>query len=261
MRRTPNKLRFSSHELKNSVGKSNILLPIQTQRIANIPFPTFFASVSQYAVALSQIGTMLAYRFAMKTNLNNSASQIWRGLFGSLICAFLALTIYSQSHQEKPPENQTTAEFMNRVQQYVKLREQLDRKIQKPSGKSEPEQIKDYQAVLEEGLRTARAGAKQEDIFTPSMATHIRNIIKQEFKGKRLKKLRADVAKAQTKGVPLRVNYSYPEQKELYEMPPTLLLKLPTLPKQLRYRFVGENMLLVDTDALLIVDYVMDVIP
>ncbi len=209
----------------------------------------------------SRIGTILAYLFGMKTNLNNLASHFWGRFLYGLICSLLPLAIYAQPHQEKPQENEVTAEFTNRVQQYVKLREQLDSKMKKPSGKSEPEQIKAYQTALQEGLRNARAGAKQGDIFTPGMAAHIHNIIKQEFKGKRLKKLRSDVAKAHTQGVPLRINHPYPEQKELDEMPPTLLLKLPPLPQQLRYRFVGENMLLVDTEALLIIDYVMNVIP
>jgi hypothetical protein len=44
-------------------------------------------------------------------------------------------------------------------------------------------------------------------------------------------------------------------------MAPTLLLKLPQLPKQIRYRFVGRNMLLVDRENGLIIDYMTDAIP
>ena len=44
-------------------------------------------------------------------------------------------------------------------------------------------------------------------------------------------------------------------------MPPTLLLKLPQLPKQLRYRFVNRNLLLVDRENGLIVDYMTNAIP
>lgn len=209
---------------------------------------------------------MLAYQPVMKRNCNNSASHfrssfIWGGLLFCLTCGLLPLASYSQTIQKKPQDNQIVDEFNKRVQQYVKLRKQIDTKLTKPSGKSEPEQIKAYQTALEEGLRNARAEAKHEDLFTPVMAAHIRRVIKREFKGSRLRKLRKDVAEANTKGVALRINYPYPEQKELDEMPPTLLLKLPALPKQLRYRFVGENMLLVDSEALLIVDYMTNAIP
>jgi hypothetical protein len=73
--------------------------------------------------------------------------------------------------------------------------------------------------------------------------------------------LRETVLEADTKGVPLKVNYPYPETKEFVEMPPTLLLRLPQLPKQVRYRFVGRHMLLVDRENGLIVDYMLDALP
>ncbi|HVF57447.1 MAG TPA: hypothetical protein VM934_14935 [Pyrinomonadaceae bacterium] len=110
-------------------------------------------------------------------------------------------------------------------------------------------------------MRAARVNAKPGEIFTPDIAAHIRTTIKTQFKGKAMQELRETVLEADTKGVPLRVNYPYPETKELVEMPPTLLLKLPRLPKQLRYRFVGRNMLLVDRENSLIVDYMLDALP
>jgi hypothetical protein len=61
--------------------------------------------------------------------------------------------------------------------------------------------------------------------------------------------------------VPLRINYPYPDNKELVEMPPTLLLRLPQLPKQVRYRFVNRHMLLVDRENGLIIDYMLDALP
>lgn len=44
-------------------------------------------------------------------------------------------------------------------------------------------------------------------------------------------------------------------------MPPTLLLNLPQLPKQVRYRFVGRNLLLVGRENGLIVDYLTGALP
>lgn len=73
--------------------------------------------------------------------------------------------------------------------------------------------------------------------------------------------MRETVLEADTKGVPLRVNYTYPETKELVEMPPTLLMKLPLLPKQVRYRFVNRHLLLVDRENSLIIDYMLDALP
>jgi hypothetical protein len=44
-------------------------------------------------------------------------------------------------------------------------------------------------------------------------------------------------------------------------MSPTLLLALPQLPKQVRYRFVGTNLLIVDRENHLIVDYMTNPLP
>ena len=110
-------------------------------------------------------------------------------------------------------------------------------------------------------MRAARLNAKPGELFTPAIAKHIRATIKKEYRGRDRVELRATVLEADTKGIPLRVNYAYPENKELVEMPPTLLLKLPQLPKQLRYRFIGRNMALVDRENELIIDYMLDALP
>ena len=151
--------------------------------------------------------------------------------------------------------------FENRVKEYVKLRSKIKSKLPSLSKDSTPEQIESYRKTFEESLRAARARAKRGDIFVPVAAGYIRRTLKTEFKGKDRTELREIVFEAETKGVPLRVNYPYPEAAELTEMPPTLLLKLPQLPKEVRYRFVGRNMLLVDRDNNLIIDYMVEALP
>lgn len=151
------------------------------------------------------------------------------------------------------------AAFNERVKQYIKLRKKTE--VPKLSDKSKPEEIEAQMAALQASILIARADAKPGDIFTPDIAKLIRRAIRQEFKGERLRKLRETLREAETKGVPLRANVPYPETKELIEMPPTLLLKLPVLPKELHYRFVGGYLLLVDKEARLIVDVMPGAVP
>jgi hypothetical protein len=152
--------------------------------------------------------------------------------------------------------------FEKRAKQYVKLREGIEEKMPKLSKEAKPEEIEVHKKTLQEAVRTARSGAKHGDIFTPDAIAMIRGIIKEEFKGRDRVELRKTVlVEAEVKAVPLRVNYPYPETKEQLEMPPTLLLKLPQLPKQIRYRFVGRNMLLVDRENGLIIDFMTNAIP
>ncbi|MCA1849519.1 MAG: hypothetical protein LC672_00350, partial [Acidobacteria bacterium] len=119
--------------------------------------------------------------------------------------------------------------------------------------------IEAHKLRFQEAVRSARAGARQGDIFTPEAAEFIRAAIRDEFKGTD----RAELLKAvsETQGVPLRVNYPYPESRELVEMPPSLLLRLPQLPKQVKYRFVGQDLLLVDRENGLIIDYMTNALP
>lgn len=173
-----------------------------------------------------------------------------------ITCAISAITLAQD--QNKPIADA----FEKRVKDYVKLRENIEAKMPKLSKEAKPEQIETHKKQLQESVRAARTGAKQGDIFTPEAAALVRSIIKEEFKGKdRVELRKAVLVEAEVKSVPLRVNYPYPEVKEQLEMPPTLLLKLPQLPKQIRYRFVGHNMLLVDRENGLIIDYMANAIP
>jgi hypothetical protein len=158
-------------------------------------------------------------------------------------------------------DKQAIDAFEKRVKEYVALREGLEDKMPKLAARSTPEQIEAHKTAFEETVRTARPGAKVGDVFSPEIARHIRMTIRDEFKGKDRQELRKMVMEADTQGVPLRVNYPYPDDKELTEIPSTLLLKLPQLPKQVKYRFVNRHMLLVDRENGLIVDYMLDAIP
>lgn len=182
----------------------------------------------------------------------------------ALLTASASFSFGQQSSEESvvtQQDKQAIAAFEKSVRSYVALREGLEDKMPKLPEKSTPEQIHAHKVAFEESVRTARTSAKQGDVFTPAIIKYIRATISDEFKGKDREELRKMVLEADTKGVPLRVNYPYPDNKELLEMPPTLLLRLPQLPKQLRYRFVNRHMLLVDRENGLIVDYMLDALP
>lgn len=186
-----------------------------------------------------------------------------------LIVALLAVVTTGASSQQKstakpvPPEQekQLIAAFNRHVKDYLKQRKQVKSKLAPLPKDAKPEQIDTYQKSFVEGLRAMRAGTKQGYIFNPEFANYLRTIIKTELPPQDKAEVREVILEADTKGVPLKVNYPYPETKELTQMPPTLLLKLPQLPKELKYRYVGRHMLLVDTDNGLIVDYMLDALP
>lgn len=158
-------------------------------------------------------------------------------------------------------EKELVAAFNRHVKDYLKQRNRVKGKLPPLSKEATPEQITAYQKSFVEALRGMRAGTKQGYIFTPQFADYLRTIVKTEIPPRDKSEIREVVLEADTKGVPLKVNYPYPETKELTQMPPTLLLKLPQLPKEVKYRYVGRHMLLVDTDNGLIVDYMLNALP
>ena len=59
----------------------------------------------------------------------------------------------------------------------------------------------------------------------------------------------------------LHVNDSWPPEAPLPNMPPRLLANLYPLPEGLEYRFIDRHLVLLDIDANLMVDYILDVVP
>lgn len=168
----------------------------------------------------------------------------------------------TQTAARPAPRSPAVTAFEERVKEYVKLREGIEGKMSKLPKDATPEQIDAHKRQFQERVRTARArSAKPGNLFSPEVADFIRAAIKEEFKGKERKELREEVLEADTKAVPLRVNYPYPETEELVEMAPTLLLRLPQLPKQVKYRFVRSSLLLVDRENGLILDYMTNALP
>lgn len=181
------------------------------------------------------------------------------------VCIAAAGRVQSQTPAPpplSPGDKAIVKAFEKRAKDYSKMREALEEKMPKLSKEAKPEEIENHKKQFQDRVRAARASAKRGDVFSPEATTVIRRMIKEEFKGRERVELRDTVLReSDTKAVPLRVNYPYPESQELLEMPPTLLLRLPQLPKQLRYRFVSRSLLLVDRENGLIVDYMTNALP
>ena len=179
----------------------------------------------------------------------------------AVVCLALSLGV-AQAQTVSDADKQTIATFEKRVKEYLKLRNDIKSKLPaKLSKDSTPEQIHAYMTSFEDAMRASRSGAKRGELFVPEVATYIRSVLREDFSQRDKVELRKTILTAETQGVPVRVNYPYPEEKEFAEMPPTLLLKLPQLPQEMRYRFVGPNLLLVDRENNLIVDYMTNALP
>lgn len=176
----------------------------------------------------------------------------------AIIIGFVALDLRAQTLTDTASAR---AEFVQRANEYAALRKKAESGLPGLAGDATPEQIAAHKAALLKAVRESRKDAKAGYLITPNAKALIRQIIVTEYPDGALAELKKTLIEAETQGVPVKVNAEYPESKEKVEMPPKLLMALPELPDILRYRFVGKNMLIVDKENSLIVDYAADVIP
>jgi hypothetical protein len=160
------------------------------------------------------------------------------------------------------PEAQVLADFKKRIDAYMELHNKLEKEAPPLKETKEPAKIKASQDVLAKKLQAARKDAKQGDIFTPQIRQALRRLMSPEVKGTDGKETKAAITEEthELKGVVLKVNATYPDDAPLMTVPPNILAALPKLPEDLEYRFVSRNMILLDTHANIIVDFVPNAI-
>ena len=166
-------------------------------------------------------------------------------------------------------ETESMKEFNARVKAYMELQKRVSSN-DPPLAKIEtdPHNIAIRTKALANGIQQARTSAKPGDVFSPQVAQEFRQIIRAELHGKAGASSRETVKTgnpAEEEGAAgkmvLAVNGSYPDKAPRSSVPPGLLLKLPQLPKELEYRFLGRHLILLDSMSNLIVDYLLDVVP
>jgi len=182
-----------------------------------------------------------------------------------IVCAFILFVVSTAfTHAQtklSPAERKQISEFEKRANAYIKLREKVKTAAPPLKKDATAAELEAYKDGLQKAVIAARSNAVQGQIFTPQVSPLIKRLIKTSLVDFEKSEVRKTVLEADTKGVPIKVNAVYPESKELVEMPPPLLLALPQLPKDLRWRFIGRSLALVDRDGSLIIDYLPNALP
>ena len=153
----------------------------------------------------------------------------------------------------------TRTDFDRRIAAYVSLRERQARTL-RSAERQNPGGTADRQAALRALIATARANAKPGDVFDPAMQTSVRNIVRSLLEGPDGTSIRASLMDENPTWAEMRVNSGYPPSLPISTMTSNLLSALPDLPDGLEYHFVGRRMVLLDTRARMIVDFVENVL-
>ena len=151
-------------------------------------------------------------------------------------------------------------DFTRRLQLYLALRASLADKLQPLAPTTSGGDLARQQAALATGVRAARAGAKPGDLIPPAIAAQIRGTVLEDFRRRTAADERATFSEVPAAGRP-GINTTYPADAALPTVPPLLLMNLPRLPDNLQYRFYGRDIVLLDGDLQIILDYVTDALP
>lgn len=152
--------------------------------------------------------------------------------------------------------------FTDGVKAYVNMEKNLEASLPTLKPTKDPARIVEHQHALASKIAQARRDAHQGDIFNHEASERFRKIIHQAFEGPEGHRLRHTIEQdTPFKVVPMRVNEVFPDDLPLTTTPPTLMLKLPELPPELAYRFVGRDLVLKDIKAGLVVDLIPNAIP
>jgi len=160
-----------------------------------------------------------------------------------------------------PADSQALATMNDRLEEYIDLHTKLEGTLPKLPEEATPQQIDKNQRAFEALMRKTRATAKQGDIFTPQAQPVIKRLLASVFGGPEGKQLKASIMDENPAGITLTVNGRYPDTVPLSTVPPEVLQTLPALSEDMEYRFIGDRLILLDTHAHVIADFIDDAMP
>jgi hypothetical protein len=158
--------------------------------------------------------------------------------------AVLAASSYAATAPQRRVNRNAAAqtEFQSRLERDIKLRQDLAGKLKPLSPTASAAELASRQESLAAALRDVRKDAKPGDLIPPAVATQIRRTVANDFRRRNATAKRAVF-------------------EEVPTIPALLLNELPRLPDNLQYRFVGSDLVLLDGDTRLILDYISNAAP
>jgi hypothetical protein len=167
---------------------------------------------------------------------------------------------YSLALSEKTLDPVVTS-FETRVSDFIKLRKDAEKSAPRIDGKSTPDEIAAHRRRLAQEIRRRRSGARVGDVFGRELTARISKVVQAYLRHDGSTQRRAvEDDKPKPPEAKIVVNGPYPAEGRAM-MPPDILAVLPPLPDGLEYRFVKDDLLLVDSKSQVVIDIVPAVLP
>jgi hypothetical protein len=174
-----------------------------------------------------------------------------------VLCCVLGLgvlgsgTTAGASQELMPVRSDTSVNlFQERVAAYAQLRREILLGLLETA---DPEAgDSHFRRTLATAIQAARRHSQPGEIFCPEVAGNMRDMVWTALLGE--DGILSEVPRVNA----VRVNDFYPDGEPLATVPPSLLQRFDPLPAELQYRFLGNSLILLDIDTLLIVDFIPD---
>ena len=157
------------------------------------------------------------------------------------------------------------------VEDYVKkVHKPAEKQVGTLPDKATAEQMDAHRRALAQAIRAMRPQAKQGDLIPPGAQPVVKRVIAAELAGRAGAPARKEILSGNPPvdpdrddrmSVRLAVNADYPAAAALSTVPPSVVLTLPALRKEVEYRFVGRDLVLLDVQANLILDFLRNAAP
>lgn len=159
-------------------------------------------------------------------------------------------------------DRQAVLLFRKAVEDYAALHRRLARSLPAVAAQASPADIHAQEVAFEKLIAGERKASNPGDLFIPQIQPLIRRLATQMLAGPGGQPLLAAIKEESTEGrATARINARYPDSVPLSSVPAQLLSALPPLPEELEYRFVGRDLILLDTKARLVADVMPAVLP
>jgi len=180
----------------------------------------------------------------------------------------LAKRIEKGNEQRRKDTQEAIKDFNDRIKDYLKIHKKAAETLPPLTGNEDPATVAAYRLSLAQAIRARRPAARRGDVFDATVVPTLVARVRAELQGPEArparKVLREGNPNFDPEGyvpVPVRINADYPLRAPVSTVPASVLLVLPPLPEVLEYRFVGRDLILRDTEANLIVDYIVGAVP
>jgi len=147
-------------------------------------------------------------------------------------------------------------EFTEKMDAYAALRRSLESGLPPLAVTANPSDILRAEQLLAERIRRARAGAGRGDIFTEETRRAFRQLLRPVTNPGICAAVRDD----NPGEFSYAINATYPKDRPVSTVPPSILGALPRLPEDVWYRFLGRDLILHDSRANVILDRIDDAI-